>query len=433
MAKQVQLLTEASVKKAKSRPERREIRDGGGLYLVVHPSGAKSWAVRYRSEGRPRKYTIPGSYPGVGLKAARKAARAVLEAVAHGGDPASEKREARRTAADTRTEYRHVAAEFLDRYLTKKKQRPRKRTLEELARLLGFYGTGGAWKVRKDSLAEKWGRRRIATITKGDVINQLDAMVERGIKANANRTRAALHLFFGWCARRDLIPANPVSGVDHPVAEKPRDRFLNDDELRLFWKATEGDKLFGGLFRLLALTGQRRDEVRSMNWGELDLEERLWTLPASRAKNNREHIIPLADAAVEILRAQPRIKGKAGLVFTTNGQTPVSGISRAKKRLDEKMLELARERDPDTTIPPWVTHDLRRTVASGMAKLGIALPAIEKVLNHSSGSFGGIVGVYQHHDFADEKRTALNAWADHIARILNGSPTKVVKFQRRAG
>jgi integrase len=168
------------------------------------------------------------------------------------------------------------------------------------------------------------------------------------------------------------------------------------------------------------LTGQRLREVSELEWKEIDLVAKLWTLPAARAKNSIEHAIPLSDQAVEILKALPRIAG-SDFVFTINGRNPIRGASLVKRRIDKLV----------PPIPPWVLHDVRRTVASGMARLGINLPVIEKLLNHVSGSFAGIVGVYQRHSFADEKRAAMQTWARHVEVLVSGETSaNVVRLTR---
>src|SRR5262249_30435288 len=153
-----------------------------------------------------------------------------------------------------------------------------------------------------------------------------------------------------------------------------------------------------------------RDEVAGMRWDELDLDARLWTLPRGRVKNDQGHVVPLSPLAVAILKSAPRISDSP-LVLTNNGTSPASGCSKGKRKLDALL---------PGNMPPWRLHDLRRTVASGMARLGINLPVIEKVLNHASGSFAGIVSVYQRHSFADEKREALDAWGRHVERLICG-------------
>ena len=145
-----------------------------------------------------------------------------------------------------------------------------------------------------------------------------------------------------------------------------------------------------------------------MTWPEVDIAAREWVIPAARSKNGEPHVVPLSDQAVAVLEAVPRIKGKANYVFTTDGEHPVSGFSRMKKRIDKLMAGYAAE--IEATIPAWTIHDIRRTVAAGMQRIGIKIEVTEKVLNHKSGSFRGIAGIYQVHDYADEKRAALEAW-----------------------
>jgi integrase len=192
--------------------------------------------------------------------------------------------------------------------------------------------------------------------------------------------------------------------------------------LRLVWRAA--DQIgwpFGPLVQLLALTGQRRDEVAKMKWSELDLESGLWTLPRERVKNHKPHEVPLSAAAVNLMKSVPRIAGSP-FVFTTNGMAPSSSYSKNKRKLDALL---------PSKMPNWRLHDLRRTATSGMARLGIDLPVIEKVLNHTSGSFAGIVGVYQRHSFAEEKRAALDAWGGLIEQLASGELAVVVGLRGR--
>jgi integrase len=186
------------------------------------------------------------------------------------------------------------------------------------------------------------------------------------------------------------------------------------------------------MVRLLLLTGQRRTEVAALQWRELKEKGTLWVIPASRTKNGLEHHLPLSQAAQAIVAKAPRI-AHCEYLFTTNGTRPVSGYSGAKARLDALMLEIARDdarkagQDPEAVaLPAWRLHDLRRSVASNLARLGINLPVIEKVLNHTSGSFAGIVGVYQRHSFSQEKAQALEAWARYVDTLVSGEPASNV-------
>jgi len=206
-----------------------------------------------------------------------------------------------------------------------------------------------------------------------------------------------------WAVSRGIIERSPCEGIEAPSTEKPRDRVLSLDELRLVWCAA--DLLgfpFGPVVKLLILSGQRRSEVGGMEWTELDLEARTWTIPAARSKNRRQHTVPLSPQAIEIIETLPRFSGSK-FVFSP-GKTPPSGFSKAKERLDKYIASANGE-----PIPAWIMHDLRRSTASGLAALGVDLHIIERCLNHVSGSFGGIVSIYQKHSFADEMRDAMEA------------------------
>jgi integrase len=383
-------LTSRTVELLKPSTERREIPDGllQGLYLVLQPSGARSWAVRYRHGGRPRKHTL-GSYPAIDLAAARKLASAALRAVAEGRDPGVEKRLARSPNPDT---IEAVAEAFLERHV-RRTNRPS--TISATERLLRSY------------VLPRWRGRLASEITRRDVLDVLDRVHDAGKPIAANRVLAAVRKLFNWAASRDIITASPCAGVKPLSPEQSRDRVLSDPELCDVWRAA--DQLggpFGALVKLLILTGQRRDEVAGMRWEEVNLNTHLWLLPAARTKNKRAHEVPLSSTAVAVVRSLPRLGDT--YILTSIGDAPVSGYSKAKTKLDTLMPK---------GIPPWRLHDLRRTVASGMAKLGVNLPVIEKVLNHVSGSFSGVAGVYQRHSFEDEKRAALEVWSGHLRRI----------------
>lgn len=429
-------LTATSVEKLLADPsKRREIPDGllAGLYLVVQPSGKKSWAVRYRSGGATRKLTL-GTYPALDLSAARAAARAALTDAQKGADPAAEKQQARRDAKESRGADRDsfpaVARLFIERHA-----KPNTRTWLGTARLLGLAPdkdrpeegeSPKAFVIAKGGIAERWETKRVQDITRRDIIGLLDDIVESGRPVGANRSLAAIRKMFNWAAGRDIIAANPVAGVKAPSAETSRDRVLSDDELCALWKASDmvGWPM-GNFVQLLILTGQRRDEVAGMRKSELHLGKALWTIPRERAKNDVAHDVPLSGAVTASLSAFPVVANPKGLVFTTTSETPISGFSKTKAKLDEHMLSILKEaavergESPnEVVLAPWRLHDIRRTAATGMARLGVSLPVVEKVLNHVSGSFAGIVGVYQRHSFADEKRKALEAWGEHVTRLI---------------
>ncbi|WP_131113670.1 tyrosine-type recombinase/integrase [Lichenihabitans psoromatis] len=408
-------LTVRAIDTLKPGSSRREIPDGliGGLYLVVQPSGAKSWACRYRANGTPRKLTI-GAYPGIDLKSARELAQRALVDVASGGDPAGVKQSAKTKAIppSDRDLVEKVAASFVERYV---KANTRASSAKETERILNR------------EITPKWKGRRLGSITRAEIHELLDGIVDRGSPIQANRVLAATRKMCAWAVERGLIEASPCDKIKAPSAERSRDRVLSDAELRAVWDACGAIGWpFGPLVKMLALTGQRREEVGSMRWSEVDLDAKLWTLPRERSKNDQAHTVPLSDPALQMLKALPHV---GEFVFSTNARNPVAGYSKAKIRIDALIAETA---EGNAALPAWVFHDLRRTAATGMARLGIALPVVEKVLNHTSGSFGGIVGVYQRHGFSDEKRTALEAWGRFVEQLVSGTPAGNVVEMRFA-
>jgi integrase len=392
------MLTELAIRTVAAAGYRREIPDGKvtGLYLVVQPSGAKSWALRYRARGKPKKLTI-GPYPLVAIAEARRRATAALGDVAAGKDPAAEKTSARAAArAEKDDMVDAVVNDFVKLYAARNT-----RDWRETERIL------------KKDVVSRWRGRRLGEIERKHVAKLLDEMIDRGAPVGANRVFAQLRKMCSWAVERGIIQLNPCQGITRPTAETARERALSDHELALVWRGAEDLGFpFGPIVRSLILTAQRRDEVGGLIWDELDLDGALWTLPAVRSKNRREHTIPLAPLAVEILRAQQHF-ADSPFLFSAGGRPP-SGFAKAKERLDKSVTK----QNGGEPIEHWTLHDLRRTAASGMAKIGVDLPVIEKVLNHVSGSFAGIVGIYQRHDFADEKCDALDKWAARVSVIV---------------
>jgi integrase len=458
------MLTPVAVKAARAGPERREIPDAGcrGLYLVIQSAGSKSWAFRYRFNGRPKKLTIGPVYLGTDeieqpaldqpntLAGARKLAGEAALQVARGIDPAKHKKREKKQA-QLRAEHSELldrdTVEAVARLFIEKYAKPNTRPASWLqtARLIGLKPDpeDDSKLVCTDSGGEvlsQWGDRTVHEITRRDVHDLLDRIVSRGSPVTANRVLAAIRKMFAWAASRDIVPVSPCVGVAPPTAETSRDRVLSDAELRLIWRGADAIGWpFGPMVQTLILTLQRRDEVAGMFRRELRLQDRLWVIPRERVKNGQEHEVPLSPAAWALLDSLPKV-GRAGLVFSVTGNTQVSGFSRAKERLDAEILKLQksdaiRRGEGGTAVEPiphWTLHDLRRTGATGMARLGINLPVIEKILNHTSGSFRGVAGVYNRHTFADEKRRAMDAWSSFVQTIVAGQPqSNVVQLNAR--
>jgi integrase len=389
-------LTSKAVENIKPIATRQEIPDAllPGLYLIVQPSGARSWAVRYRHNGKPRKHTL-GPFPTIDLKTARALGTKVLRAAAEGRDPAGERQE---QMANSVAE---VVAQFLAKY-GQRKYRPR--TFYEAERQLRLY------------VVSRWGNRPIAAVTRAEVRDMLDKLTD-DTPALANRVYSVTRKLFGWAVEQDIIPASPLIGLKAPAEEKSRDKTLTDQELRAVWWAAGQMGVYGALVKVLILSGQRRGEIANLTWDEIDLDKQLISLPRERVKNNRAHEVPLSPQAVALIEALPRNNERH--VFSLGGG-PLNGFGKWKEQIDKLC-----------GVEGWTLHDLRRTAASGMARLGVNLPVIEKVLNHVSGSFAGVVGIYQRHDFAGEKRKALELWGAHVAAIVSDKPAKakVVKLR----
>jgi len=412
-------LTTKAVEAARPAGNRQEIPDGivSGLYLVVQPSGTKSWALRYRHAGKPCKLTL-GRFPIMQLKDARKAATDALEAVERGENPAIEKKATRAAKLQAAIEGRDKIKNLLDEY--------EKRHLAKIksgAQARGFLDR---------FILEPWGERDVQSIKKRDIIDLLDDIYDSGRETTANRTLAHIRKFLNWCVERDILEISPATGVKPPAKENKRERVLSDSEIRLFWQACDdAGQPFGPLGKLLLLTGQRRGEVGEMT--EAEISGDTWHLSSQRTKNGRAHVVPLSEAAQAVLKGVERVRGTEGYLFTTTGKTPVSGFSKAHSIIAAKMAKLAsQEAGEPVEIAQFTWHDLRRTAATGMQRLGFPEGVIEAVLNHISGTKAGIVGVYQRHDYADEKRTALEAWGRYVTALVHGQPSNVVKLEARA-
>lgn len=365
-----------------------------GFGIRVYPSGKKSFILSYRQNGTKRLYTI-GQYGKITLEQARNLAIKRLGEVADGKDPVTERQKQKKKHEWT---VQKAFSSFLTKYAkqhTKNWQEP-KRIFE------------------KDVLPHI-GHKPVDEIKKDDIIKILDKISDRGAGIMANRTLAHMRKFFNWCVQRDLIEHPPTYMVAAPAKKKSRDRVLNDFEIKNIWKACEAFGYpFGDLVKILILTGQRRGEVASMRWKDYDKDEKLWVQPRELTKSNREHYVPLPDMAIDVLEG---VFNLGSHIFTSSGIRPFENFSRDKKILDGKLKKIYKEKNLPA-MPHWTIHDIRRTVASGMARLKVAPHIIEKILNHSTGQISGVAAVYNRYEYADEMREALDLWAEHIEDLL---------------
>jgi integrase len=316
---------------------------------------------------------------------------------AQGGDDPGRAIAHQRPVRDT---VEKLAAEFIEKHAKVKNRDWRK--------------TEGIFRL---DVLPAWGKREMRSISRRDCIELLDAAVARTSPVTANRTRAAVHKFLTWAVGRDIIDGNPMSNVPRPGEESSRDRYLSDDEIRLFWRACDDlGPAYGAWWRLHLLTGQRRDEVRFARWEDIDMTTKVWTVHADIAKNEIANEVPLSTLALEILDAI-RPRSASGFIFpATTGSDGPAADHHVKAKLDRAMAAQLAEGE---AIPHWQRHDLRRTASTGMARLGIAPHIIEKVLNHSKGEVSGVAAVYNRHGYLPEKRQALETWATHLRGVID--------------
>ncbi len=380
-------LTEAAVQRLSiDQSRRREIGDAqmSGLVLRITPTGSKTWSVLLpitnpdlpAGPRRTRRATI-GRYPAVGLRAAREKAQALLQVAAAGRDPIRE-REQHARERETRL-FKPVVARFIDLYA-----KPNQRNWKATEHLLKMH------------VVKAWGDRAIDSVTRRDAHELLDGLVAAGKLAIAREVRKHITKLFNWAADRDMIAASPLAGLRRrELGYEAREKVLDMDELRRVWDAagTIGYP-FGTITRLLILTGQRRGEIAAAkhSWFTASTLE----IPASAYQTGRAHTVPLGPEAAAIVKTLPRWTCGEFVFSTKAGRTPVCGHSNAKERLDKL-----------SGVTGWTIHDIRRSVATHMARLGVPADHIERVLGHV---IPGVAGVYNRHAYAAEKRAALELW-----------------------
>jgi integrase len=364
--------------------------------LMVTRNGHKSFVVQYRANGKSRRLTFKAeSRGGLSLDKARREARAAIGAAIKGGDPLTERRKEAEAAGNT---LRSVADEFLNREGRRLRSvEQRRATLERL-------------------VYPKFGSRQIDDIRRSEIVSLLDKIEDERGPVMADHVLAYLRKIFNWHATRDDDFKSPiVRGMARTKPkERQRQRTLTDDELRAVWKAADAHPgPFGRFMQFLLLTATRRNEAAHMKHGEVSGTD--WTIPQARYKTGLELLIPLSPAAKTILDKLPRI-GNAGFVFTTDGKRPISGFSKFKRAFDNTC-----------GVKGWTLHDLRRTARSLMSRAGVSSDHAERCLGHV---IGGVRGVYDRHEFHDEKKRAFEALASLVERIVNPQ-ANVVRLSKK--
>lgn len=381
-----------------------------GLRVRIGVSGARTFVVRKRIGGRPRNITVGRYSPRFGLADARKKARAILSDIEAGGDPAATMPTPRKRGVTANTvhamwpEYKIAKAE--------------RRSIKEIERVFNRH------------ILPHFGDRLADAITRAEITRFIDEIAQT-TPVMARNVLAHFSSFYGWALPRlDRLQSNPCRDAGRPPAPKSRDRVLSEVEIGVLWNVLEGEAApFGPAIKLLLLTGQRRNEVFDADRHEIDRKAALWTIPGHRAKNGVAHLLPLSRDALTVV-AGVENKSDSPKLFPArgNGENGPSGFSKTMTRVREAM-----EKRADRPIPHWTLHDLRRTMATGLQRLGVRLEVTEAVLNHVSGSRAGIVGVYQRHDYFAEKRDALDAWAREVRRLAKAHRPKPVRSSAPVG
>jgi integrase len=354
-----------------------------GLALRIREGGSRRFIYFYRHGGKSQRITI-GDASAWSLDAARARARELRVRIDRGENPADDRQAAKIAEVRQSQTLRAVAADYLA--AVRPKMRPRSHS--ESTRYLAQY-------------FEPLLGLELDKITRRDVAAQLRVITNENGPVASDRARSVLSAFFAWAIGEGLAEENPTTGTNKSSDNQPRDRVLSDAELVQLWNALPSND-YGAIVRLLILTGCRREEIGALGWNEINLEAKTATIPGNRTKNHNQHIVPLSDLALDILTRQHRVIGR-GLVFGRS-DGGFTGFSFSKKLLDEALK-----------LEPWVIHDIRRTVRTGLGRLGVAPHVAEAALNHLPPK---LVRTYDVNKYELEKRAALDAWASHIKLIL---------------
>ena len=387
---------------------RRDVWDSlvSGFGVRLSPGGHCAFVTRYRVHGRLRRLTI-GPYPRVSLADARQRARDALREAQGGTDIAAQKIEARQ--AET---FAGLAAEYINFHASKKRS-----GREDVRILRGSPHKKRTGKTPHVPIVTRWGARKVKEVTRRDVRELVD---EIGLRAPimANRVLALVRKVFNFGIDRDWLEVNPCHRVKRAAPERQRDRVLNEEEIRLVWKALDAESLLiANLFRLRLLTAQRGGEVHGASWSEFDLTSGWWTIPAERSKNRLAHRVPLSPPALRLLKERRATVGDSPWVFPSSRKTGPH-IAHAQKAI---------ERIVAASGVDFQGHDLRRTAASLMVGAGVPRLVVSKILNHVE---TGVTAVYDRHSYDREKRDALDFWGRRLVAIVaNKRPTgRLLRF-----
>lgn len=400
-------LTDLQIRKMVPSNKRYEILDQNGLYLRIAPSGRKTWIFRYMFDGTPRRMQF-GVYPSLSLAEAREKHGAAMVEINLGVDPgaAVQAAKAKHKAAPT---FGDLLEELWDRELQKKKSGLQTKKLLE-----------------KDCIPA-WGNRRIAEIKRRDIVLLLDKIRDRA-PITGNRVHGALSRLFNFAAERGVIEDSPCTRI-RKLPERGRSRVLSNDEIKALWDALDLENMKIDIYRLsklaikmILLTGARPGEVSGMSWAEIS-DDNFWNIPAERMKNGEANRVPLCRMALETIEEARVYSCESAYVFRSSHKDnePVT-----RHALTKAVNRHWREMGIQEAFTP---HDLRRTLRTRLAELGVSDIVAERVLGHR---LQGIMAVYNQHSYDVEKRQALTLWETRLKEIIGQAEAldNVIRFQR---
>jgi integrase len=396
-------LTEAAIDALECPPGKRDAMvfdtEQKGLGVRLTRQGGKIFVLQWRDAvTRDKRREVLGDFGKITLKQARQAAQARLGDIAKGIDPRAVRKAQEAAAKAAKAEAAYTLASLLDDWGKLHLAQRRERYRVEAIRSLTIAFDGHL-------------KRPASALSRAKVLEVVDGYDKAGKHATARLVRAYGRACFAWAVKRGKLATNPFQGLPAGVKSQPRERLLADDEIGAIWNAACAmPEPYGPFIRLLMLTLMRREEVAAMKWSEISPDLTTWACPGSRMKKGAAHIVALSDAAQKALGAVTRIEGQ-DLVFSTTGKTPISGFSKVKARLDKA-----------SKVTGWVMHDFRRAGVSHLARLGHSAVLADALLAHKGQALSDVARVYQVHDFKDERKAALEAWAAHVLRCAKPEP-----------
>ncbi|MBF0613294.1 MAG: tyrosine-type recombinase/integrase [Magnetococcales bacterium] len=364
---------------------------GNGFGVIVSPSGTKTWVFRYRYDGKYKKMTF-GQYPEITLAKARELHQEARRKVALGIDPCLERQTVRQEIITAPT-IGQLAERFIEEH-----SKPKKASWKEDQRILNY------------DVLPRWQHRKARDIKRADVRAMLHEIQQRGKPIIVNRTLAMIRKMFNWAIEIELLDDNPCFSIRAPVKERPRERYLTEDEIRRVWHGLsnlEISKEVSLLLKLMLVTAQRKGELVHAEWKDMDLNSGWWSLPGTKTKNRYSNRIPLSRLALDLLAEVKQLSGDDPWLFPGRGNDgPID---------DETPNHALMDIIENLGVAHFTPHDLRRTAGTHMTSIGVPRLVLSKIMNHIVRT---TTRIYDLHTYDNEKKAALDAWGEKLASIV---------------